>query len=41
MLKQTYTNMKFGDNVINQSQIFYSRKNVFAFVNIKYFNLLN
>ncbi len=35
MLKQAYVNMKFGDKIIDQSQIFYIRKNVFAFVNIK------
>ena len=35
MNKQTFTNMKFGNVLINQSQIFYIRKNVFAFVNLK------
>lgn len=36
MLKQAYNCMRFGDKIIDQSQIFYQRKNVFGFVNIKY-----
>jgi len=35
MLKQTFVNMKFGEVLIDQSQIFYLRKNVFAFVNLR------